>query len=87
MDWAQILVFLLAILFSIFLIVAIILAVLMVQTTRQIKAAAKSAERTIHTLEDSVATLSKTTMPLMIAKTIAGQVMKRGKKEKKPEDV
>ncbi len=86
MDWAQILVFLLAILFSIFLVVAIILVILIVRVTRQISEAAKSAERTIHTLEDSVNTFSRTTVPLAIAKSIAGQVMKRSKKSKKPED-
>ena len=86
MDWAQILVFLLAILFSIFLIVAIILVVLIVRVTKQIREAAESAERTIHTLEDSVNTFSRNTVPLAIAKSVVGQIMKRSKKHKKPED-
>lgn len=79
MDWAQILVFLLAILFAIFLVIAIALAVILMRITRQIKAAAASAERTVAALEGSVRTFRKSALPLMVTKGIINQVMKRSR--------
>ena len=79
MDWAQILVIMLAVLFAIFLAVAITLAVLLVRITRQIRAATSSAERTINALEGSVKTLNKSALPLMVAKSVIGQVAKRSR--------
>lgn len=81
MDWAQILVFILAALFVVFLVVAIALIVLLIKVTRQIKSATESAERTVHAFEDSVNTFNKTALPLMVAKGIIGQVAKRAKKK------
>jgi hypothetical protein len=82
MDWAQILVIILAILFIIFLGLAITLAVLIISVTRQIKAAAASAERTVSALEASVATFNKAALPMMISKKIINQVIKAAQKKK-----
>ena len=85
MDWAQIIVILLAILFAIFLILAIALVVVILSITRQIKAATATAERTIHALEGSVANFNRVALPLTLAKGVFGQFMKKSpKKEKKP---
>ena len=88
MDWAQILVILLAALFAIFLAVAIALAVLLIKITRQIKSAADSAERTVAALEGSVRTFNKSALPLMVAKGIVGQAVKlsRSKSGRKRDD-
>jgi K+-sensing histidine kinase KdpD len=80
MDWAQILVILLAILFAVFLIVGIILAVLIIKISRQIKAATESAERTVAALEGSVKAFNKTALPLMVTKGIMRQVLSRSRK-------
>lgn len=80
MDWAQLLVIMLAVLFAIFLVVAIALAVMLLKVSRQIKSATASAERTVHALEGSVKSFNKTALPLMMTKTIVNQVMKRSKK-------
>lgn len=86
MDWAQILVIMLAVLFALFLIVAIIIGVLIIKVTRQIKSAASSAERTVHALEGSVNAFNKTALPLMVTKGIISQLAKRSKSKKEPKD-
>ena len=86
MDWAQILVYLLAVLFSIFLVLAIMLTVVLLQVTRQIKSAAESAEKTLHSLENSVSTFNRTAVPLMMTKSVIAQVMKYAQKDKKSKD-
>lgn len=86
MDWAQILVYLLAILFSVFLVLAILLMVVLLQVTRQIRSAAESAEKTLHTLESSVSTFNRTAVPLMMTKSVINQVMKYAQKDKKTKD-
>ena len=86
MDWAQILVYLLAVLFSIFLVLAIMLTIVLLQVTRQIKSAAASAEETLHTLEKSVSTFNRTAVPLMMTKSVINQVMKYAQKDKKSKD-
>ena len=83
MEWAQILVIILAILFSVFLIVAIVVAVLILRVTRQIKTAAASAERTVHALENSVGAFSKSALPLMVTKGIISQIMKVSRKKER----
>ena len=79
MDWAQVLIILLAILFAVFLVVAIALAILLIKISRQIKSTAASAERTVNALESSVRTFNKSALPLAVTKGIIQQVMKRTK--------
>ena len=86
MDWAQILVILLAVLFAVFLIVAIALAILIMKISRQIKSAAASAERTVAALEGSVNAFNKTALPLMMTKGIMSQLLKRSKKKKSKQE-
>lgn len=83
MDWAQILVIVLAVLFAVFLILAIALAVLLVAISKQIKSATASAERTIHALEGSVASFNKVALPLALTKGILGAVMKKPRKKQR----
>lgn len=83
MDWAQILVILLAVLFAIFLTIVVILAVLLVSITRQIKAATASAQRTMVALEDATNQFSRAALPLMITKKIINQVIKTSKKKER----
>jgi hypothetical protein len=83
MDWAQILVIILAILFAIFLILAITLAVLIITVTRQIKAAAASAERTVSALEGSVAQFNKVALPMTIIRKIVAQAIKTSKRKER----
>ena len=87
MDWAQILVIILAILFAIFLFLAIVLAVFLVMITRQIKAATASASRTMSVIEDSVQKANKAALPMMIAKGIFKQVRKKSPRIAKQKEV
>lgn len=81
MDWAQILVITLAVLFSIFLIVAIALVVMILKVTMQMRAMATGAERTLHALEGSVGAFRRTALPLVIAKGIVSHLTKQSKKK------
>lgn len=83
MDWAQILVYVLAILFAIFLVFAIFLAVLLLKVTKEIKTTTESAGRAVHAIENSVTTLQKTALPLMVTKTVIGQLMKQTRRSDK----
>ena len=81
MDWAYILVILLAVLFAIFLAVAITLIVLILRITQQIKQTTASAQRTIASLEGSVNTFKKASLPLMMTKGVMSQIVRRTKKK------
>lgn len=54
MDWAQVIVIILAIIFALFLLVGIVLLFMIFSVTRQIKHVTKSAEDTITVFERSV---------------------------------
>jgi uncharacterized protein YoxC len=84
MDWAQILVIILAVIFAVFLLLAILLAVLLIKVTRQIKAAATNAERTVAAIEVAFSGLSKASLPLTITRMVVKQLMKskRGNNKK-----
>lgn len=71
MDWAQILVTLLAVLLAIFLALGVALLVLLIKLTRQIKAVASVAERTVQNIEKTTSGISKVTSPLLLAKLVA----------------
>lgn len=76
MDWAQILVIILAIFLAIFLIVGIILVVLLIKVTKQIRAVAGSAERTVKAFEKTVTQVRAVASPIMIMKMV-GKYMKK----------
>ncbi len=86
MDWAQLLVYTLAILFAIFLVLAIVLLVIILKISKQIKSTTASAERAVHALEDSANKLNRTALPLALTKSVLGQVMKRSNKRAKKTD-
>ena len=76
MDWAQVLVVILAVLFSAFLLLAILLAVLLVKVTRQIKAAASSAERAVAAIEGTVSGFSSAALPMKIVRMVMKHITK-----------
>lgn len=83
MDWAQILVIILAVFFAVFLLLAILLAVLLIRITRQIKAAASNAERTVAAIEVAFAGLSKASLPMTITRLVIKQLIKSKSKKGK----
>ena len=83
MDWAQILVIMLAVLFAVFLVVAIAVALLLLKLTRQIKSATSSAERTMRALEGSVGAFNKAALPLMVTKGIINKLTKHSKEKER----
>lgn len=76
MDWAQILVIILGILFAIFLAVAITLAVIVVRLTKKIRAVTASAERALHSVEGAAARSAAAVLPVTIISRIIRQLRK-----------
>lgn len=76
MDWAQVLVIILGILFSIFLIVGITLAVILVRLTKKIRAVTGAAERALHSVEGVASRSAMAVLPLTIISRIIRQVRK-----------
>lgn len=76
MDWAQILVFILATLFIVFLVIAIVLVVLLLRVSRQIKSATSSAEKAIQAVEKSTGSFGGSALPAMAVKSIYKRVNK-----------
>lgn len=54
MDWAQILVIILASFLALFLLLAVVLVIIMIRVTRQIKSVTSSAERTVQLFEKTI---------------------------------
>lgn len=77
MDWAQILVIILAVVFGILVLVGIILLFLLISITKQIRAVTSSAGRTVQTIEGAVAGLGRVSVPLRLAQLIISQLRKR----------
>lgn len=78
MDWAQILVIILGILFAIFLTVAIALAVIVVRLTKKIRNVTASAERALHSIEGAAARSTKAILPVTIISRVI-QHLRKGK--------
>ena len=68
MDWAQVLVIILAILFAVFLLLGIVLVTMLIKITKQIKSVTGSAQRTAENVEHTVAGLSKVSSPLFFVR-------------------
>ncbi len=79
MDWAQILVIILAVVVIVFLLLAVMLLMLLVRVTRQIKAVTGSAQRTAANLEQAVKSFNKAS-PLPLGKALLEQLMKKNNK-------
>lgn len=80
MDWAQVLVIILAVVLAIFLLLGIILAVLLIRVTQQIKSVTGSAQRTVDHIEHAVDDVRRVTSPLLLLKTIKNLMKRKGKK-------
>lgn len=76
MDWAQILVIILAVALAVFLVVAITLTVILIRITQQIKTVTSSAERTVEGVEKAVTNFTNVTSPVYLAKLLGKQVKK-----------
>lgn len=79
MDWAQVLVIILAVFLAVFLLLGIALTVLLIKVTRQIKHVTESAARTAESIEHTVDGFSKGVSPLFFAK-MAKRYFKKVKK-------
>jgi len=79
-DWAQILVIILAVVLAIFLILGIVLAVLLIRISRQIKSVTNSAQRTVNQIEHTVAGISRLTSPLLVVQTLKNFMKRKGRK-------
>lgn len=79
MDWAQILVIILAAALAIFLILAIVLVVIGIRITIKIKSIASTAERAASNIEGTVSNLSRATSPLFVLNLVKS-VLKKSKK-------
>ena len=82
MDWAQVLVIILAVVLAIFLVLAVVLVSLLIRVTQQIKAVTSSAQRTAEHFEHAVAGAGKAATPLLLFRTIFGR-MKKAKKSRR----
>jgi uncharacterized protein YoxC len=79
MDWAYVLVIILATLLALFLLLAIALAVLLIKVTRQIKSVTDSAQRTAGYVERIIGGVVKTASPMLLGKLVARYVKKNKK--------
>lgn len=71
MDWAQVLVIILAVFLGIFLLLGIILVVMLIKVTQQIRSVAGSAERTMKVFGKALAQARWFMSPLVILKMVA----------------
>ena len=79
MDWAQVLVIILALFLAVFLLLGIVLTIMLIKVTKQIKAVTGSAQRTADAIEHTVSGVTKATSPIVIMKMVA-KFMKKAKK-------
>lgn len=67
MDWAQILVVILASFLALFILLGIVLVIILIKVSRQIKAVAGSAERTVRVFEKTlVQARGLVSLPLLV---------------------
>ena len=84
MDWAQILVIILAVFLAIFLLLGIILIGMFIRITRQIKNVTESAQRTAESIEHAVSRFSRVSSFGYLTKRV-GTMAKRFKRKKREE--
>jgi len=83
MNWAEVLVYILAGCLALFLLLAIILVALLIKVTHQIKQVTSSAQRTVAGVEKVVAGIGSVSSPIAIAKLVAHQVKKTKRRKAK----
>lgn len=81
MDWAQILVIILAIVLAIFLVMAIALVALLLKVTQQIKSITSTAERTAINIEKTVSGFRSVVSPLMVMRMVSKSIKKMKKRK------
>lgn len=84
MDWAQILVFILATVLAIFLILSVVLVAMLIKITTQIKSVTSAAQRTAERMEKA-ATVKQMVQPLLVLGTLLKR-MNRTKSRRKNKD-
>lgn len=70
MEWAQVLVIILAVFLALFLLLSTILVVLLIKVTKQIKSVTGAAERTALKFENTASNIATFTSPVALAKMI-----------------
>jgi hypothetical protein len=70
MDWAQVLVIILAVFLGLFLLLGIVLVIMLIKVTQQIRSVAGSAERTLKVFEKTLSQASWFASPLVAIKMI-----------------
>ena len=70
MDWAQILVIVLAVFLGLFLLLGIALVIMLIKVTQQIRLVAGTAERTLKAFEKTLSQASLLASPMMAIKII-----------------
>lgn len=83
MDFAQILVYILAATLALFLVLSIVLVVVLIKISRQIKEITSTAQRTVNTVEKTVTNLNSITSPVRIANIVFSQIKKAKNRRKK----
>ena len=68
MDWAQVLVIILAVFLGLFLLLGIVLVIMLIKVTQQIRSVAGSAERTLKVFEKTLSGASWFASPLVAIK-------------------
>ena len=81
MDWAQILVIILAVFLAIFLLLGIVLIGMFIRISRQIKNVTESAQRTAESIEHTVSRFNQVSSFGYLTKKASG-MMKKFKKKK-----
>jgi predicted PurR-regulated permease PerM len=84
MDWAQILVIILAVFLAIFLLLGIVLIGMFIRITKQIKNVTESAQRTAESIEHTVSRFSRASSFSYLTKKM-GTMAKKLKKKKQGE--
>lgn len=74
MNFAEILVYILAAALALFLILALVLVMLLIKITRQIKDITTTAQKTVNSVEKMAANVSAVTTPAGFARMIQTQV-------------
>lgn len=77
MDWAQILVIILAVFLGIFLVLGIVLVVMFIKVTQQIRMVVGSAERTIKIFEKVFSQTRGLVSPLVIMRIVSKYIKGR----------
>lgn len=80
MDFAQILVYILAAALALFLILAIVLMIMVIRVTQQIKSITTTAQHAVDNVDKLVTNAGRLSSPLALAKLLSGHANKLRRK-------